>query len=595
VWLIENVAPFIVLLGVLVFFHELGHFLVGKWMGVRVLTFSIGFGPAIPGLSFRRGETLYRVNWFPLGGYVQFFGQDPEEELSLEDRRGSFLHAPLWRRFLIVLAGPVFNLVLPLLVFFPMFLSTGDALPARLGHVVEGGAAHAAGLQDGDVIVAIDGDRIHDWWAMERTVSRAGGRPLQVTVERAGVAQPPVTIVPEDVVVRNIEQLGWEDRRGRIMVSLQGNAPDVAVVPGSPAAAAGLQTFDRVVGVGDRHMGPRGFRELDRWLRARDGATVTLFVQPPLPAETHHPLRLLRAATALRRISLPVQVMADGTVSGITSLELVVARVQPNSPAARTLGLLPGDRLTHLNGQPLSSWHTLTEEFRANPQQEHRLRVERGPLTRFLGELWANRVPVAALLMGPLWPMVLDEARHAVAVAAGGTLDRPFRLAALGGPEGAPHYLFGASHDMRFVAPEPIPLERPLYYAFRRSLDETVEAYKITLMTVAGLFRGRVPMRELGGPLLIADLASQSMKRGWQEFLTLLVWLSINLGILNLLPIPVLDGGHLLLFSVEAVKRKPLSVRARNVATAVGFAMVLFIMLTAIWNDIARYWSAVFS
>jgi regulator of sigma E protease len=343
-------------------------------------------------------------------------------------------------------------------------------------------------------------------------------------------------------------------------------------------------------------MGPRGFSELFRALSAMDGATVTLWVREDLTesAAAEHPWRFLKAATWPRRATLPVRVQPDGSISGITSKEMVVARVQPDTPAMNTLGLLPGDRLTHLDGRPLNAWLELSQKLLADPTATFRLRFKRGALAHWVATRAGGENATLRALFGPAWLPIRLEAQTSVADSRAGTLERSFALARSGGVSAAPRYVFGAHNDIRLVAPDPIPLARPLSYALQRSVDETLEAYKITLMTVAGLFRGRIPMRELGGPLLIADLASQSMKQGWQEFLTLLVWLSINLGILNLLPIPVLDGGHLLLFTVEAIKRKPLSLRARQVASYIGLAVILLIMLTAMKNDIQRYWHAVF-
>ncbi len=595
-WIIDVLLPFILLLGILIFFHELGHFLVAKWMGVRVLTFAIGFGPAIPGLTRRRGETDYRVNWFPLGGYVQFHGDDPSEELTPEERRGAFTLAPLWRRFLIVLAGPVFNLVLPLLVLFPMFLFAAQALPARLGHVVDGGAAAEAGLREGDEITRIDGRRIRDWWEMERTIARSGGETLEVTVRRGGELVGPLAVTPEEVVVRRVEEINWEDRRGRIMVGLQTKAPEVLVRPESIAAQAGLLSGDRVVAVAGEPLGRRGYRELVRLLKLHDGETVELLVHRGPPAQTtaEHPGHLMRAVFSPITVRLPVHVQDDRTISGLDSVEMMVARVRPGSPAATDLGLVPGDRPTHLNGKTLSSWAELERRLLDTPEKPQQLTFMRGEPVFWLATAENGGRALLATLLGPAFAPVKLEAQRSVQASRAGGVERTFKLVSLRSPDGPPRMLFGARNDVTMLAPDPIRPARPLSYAWLRSIDETVEAYKIILMTVAGLLRGQVPMKELGGPLLIADLAGQSMQHGWREFLTLLVWLSINLGILNLLPIPVLDGGHLLLFTAEAIKRKPLSLRARQVASYIGLALILFIMLTAMKNDIERYWHSVF-
>ena len=141
---------FLLLLGGLIFFHELGHFLVAKLSGVRVLTFSIGFGPAL--LRKKYGDTEYKLAAVPLGGYVRMHGDEPDSVVPEDEREFAFNYKPLWKRTLIVLAGPVFNLILPVVVFFFMFLTHTQLYPAYIGAVTEGGPAWHAGLRAGDTV-----------------------------------------------------------------------------------------------------------------------------------------------------------------------------------------------------------------------------------------------------------------------------------------------------------------------------------------------------------------------------------------------------------------------------------------------------------
>src|SRR5438309_11401405 len=142
---IQKAGYFLLFLGVLVFVHELGHFLVAKWLNVKVLRFSIGFGPRIFG--FTRGETEYRISWIPLGGYVKMAGEQPYEELPPEEAKRGFLAQAPWKRALIVAAGPVFNLVFPVLVYFFVFLGAHETLSTRVGSVEPGLPAAEAHLQ----------------------------------------------------------------------------------------------------------------------------------------------------------------------------------------------------------------------------------------------------------------------------------------------------------------------------------------------------------------------------------------------------------------------------------------------------------------
>src|SRR3954463_16706061 len=148
----------VLLLGVLIFVHESGHFLVAKALGVKVLRFSIGFGPPI--VAFTRGDTEYRIAWFPLGGYVKMAGEQPYDELPPEEAQYGFLNQAPWKRGLIVAAGPVFNLVFPVLVLFVAFMLPHETPSTRVGSVVPGLPAAEANLQPGDRILAVGGQKV---------------------------------------------------------------------------------------------------------------------------------------------------------------------------------------------------------------------------------------------------------------------------------------------------------------------------------------------------------------------------------------------------------------------------------------------------
>ena len=146
--ILSNLAYALILLGVLVFVHEFGHFLVAKAAGVKVLRFSIGFGPRIFG--FQKGETEYRVAWLPLGGYVKMAGEQPNEELSPEEAKRGFLAQAPWKRMLIVAAGPGFNLLFPILLYFVVSLGVHERISTRIGSVEPGLPAAEAGLRPGE-------------------------------------------------------------------------------------------------------------------------------------------------------------------------------------------------------------------------------------------------------------------------------------------------------------------------------------------------------------------------------------------------------------------------------------------------------------
>ena len=185
-----SVVAAIVVLGVLIFVHELGHFIVAKLSGVRVLVFSLGFGPKICGV--RKGDTEYILSAIPLGGYVKMLGEsrgdeeDPEEELSPEEQKVSYAHKGPWRRMAIIVAGPLTNIFFAALVFTLVYLFGVPSLMPIVGEVNYEMPAFSAGFKSGDRIVSIDGRRIETWDELSATIRGSGGRELEIAYERNG-------------------------------------------------------------------------------------------------------------------------------------------------------------------------------------------------------------------------------------------------------------------------------------------------------------------------------------------------------------------------------------------------------------------------
>ena len=182
---LTTILATVVVLGVLIFVHELGHFLVAKFLKVRVEVFSLGFPPKL--LSKQIGETDYRISVVPLGGYVKLLGENPNDEVPPELLPYSFLHRPLWQRAAIVLAGPAFNFFFAVISLFLVFAFSGlHYVPTELGRVVEGSPAERAGLKPGDLILAVDGTPVKRWEELSQQIRGHGGQPLTLTVQRAG-------------------------------------------------------------------------------------------------------------------------------------------------------------------------------------------------------------------------------------------------------------------------------------------------------------------------------------------------------------------------------------------------------------------------
>lgn len=350
-----SLFAFIIVIGVLVFVHELGHFLTARACGVGVEVFSLGFGPKI--FKFKRGVTQYCISAIPLGGYVKMIGEEPGDAKTLDEKdlHLSFTHKSVGQRALIAAAGPAFNFLLAIVIFYLLYQTSGMymGLP-QVGQVVEDSAAMAAGIKKGDVIKEIDKIPVQSFEDISRIVSKNEGSPLVVLVEREGELRS-FTITPR----------AWEEKN----------------------------LF---------------------------GETVTRFV----------------------------------------------------------IGIIGTGETFH---------HPLT--------------------------------PVEAAV---------------------------------------------------------------------RAVSDTYGIVKLTLLSVVKTITGAVSADNLGGPIMIAKMAGDQARAGLEHFVWFIALISVNLGIINLFPIPILDGGHLLFLSIEAVKGSPVSARVREKMVQFGAAVLMTLMIFVFYNDIVK-------
>jgi regulator of sigma E protease len=203
--LLYYILPFVVVLGVMIFFHELGHFLVAKYFNVKVLQFALGFGPKI--VAKEIGETEYSIRYIPLGGFVKMLGEDVEEEESKkippEDEKRAFNKQHALKRIVIVVAGPVFNLLLALFLFCGMYIVSGDSImTAEVGQVLKDSPAERAGLKGGDIIISMDGQAVKKWGDIKGLIKNKAGKPVSMTVQRQGEVVN-LMITPEEAAGTN--------------------------------------------------------------------------------------------------------------------------------------------------------------------------------------------------------------------------------------------------------------------------------------------------------------------------------------------------------------------------------------------------------
>ncbi len=558
---------FVIMIGALVFFHELGHFVVAKLCGVKVLRFSIGFGPRIVG--FTRGETEYVIGMLPLGGYVLMLGHDfaDLENVTPEDRGRALMAKPIWQRSLVVLAGPVFNLILPAVIYFIFGLTQTVAAPALIGEVFDDTPAQSVGLRPGDTITAIDGEPVRYWHEMLGIISPAHDKPLPLTYERDGQSHT-VTITPEKKT--STDSLGLNVRTyGMIGIHLGAYGATLAIDRAdSPAQAAGLRSFDRIVAVNGAPI--KRYDELEARVRASKGAPLELVAMRPEPARAD--FGTFYSQQPLTVSVTPIQRDGELTI-GTTRAEMVLSEISPDSPAARA-GLQVGDRVISLNGKGFSSWGMLVGRIHNQINEAILARPKDDPAPLL--------IPFEVVVIRQGEPVTLTLTPNVQ------------RLDSKAQPDGYKIDI-GWGHVAHLIMPEeiPFPLGQRLMWSASNSVTETAGYVKMMFMALVRMAQGRVGMESVGGPILIGELAAKAGEAGIEPFLKMMALISINLAVFNLLPIPVLDGGQLTLFAMEAVKRGPLSFRVRQIAAYVGFALIVMIMILAFKNDLERNWDRI--
>lgn len=563
----------IILLGVLIVFHELGHFLFAKMLGVRVLVFSVGFGPKIFG--WKRGETEYRLSAIPLGGYVRMFGETLEEELSPEEKRGSFMHQPIWRKSLIAFAGPLFNFILPIILFFFLLVGTEQVLTPRVGTLVKGGVAESAGLRVGDLVTSVNGKAVTSFGEVADFIAHHPSVDVSLGVDRkasnGAIEKTTIMVRPESKTSNN--PLEKDQAVGRIGILPAVEKPLIVVSDHSPLKAAGLANFDEIVAIDGKpvsdattmnalllHLKPGQHLGV---LRAGKQIDVIVPAQLAMLGEAQPITVVNTEADKSQQPALQDQITATSALLndeynlararfGVSSANGAINTLQSGSLAAK-LGFTIGDRVVAIDGEKLLSVSQLQQAIVQDPFMTH-----------VLGVIKENGAPQVAVVTLP--KDVVDKMNLNSDLAN----------------------LFGIGTVQIFTMGETIERKVSAFEALKRASVQTLDIGLLTAKSLWMLVRMEVPASQIGGPIMLFDVAQQAAQKGLPYYIFIMCMLSVNLGLLNLLPIPALDGGHLLLFGIEAVQRKPLTSRTRTIATQIGIALLLAIMAIAVFNDLSR-------
>lgn len=554
------VAAFILFLGILIFVHELGHFMAAKYFNIKVLKFSLGFGP--PLFRYTKGETTYQVALLPLGGYVKMLGDAPGDEVEPEDQDRSFMTVPVYQRAIVAFAGPLMNLVFPIVCLFGYFVLGPTVISPVVGHVEVETAAERGGLLPGDRVVSIDGQRVWDFDQMAALVRSRPGQRLRFEVEREPTPGAAKVVVPLEITpdtVDGTDFFGDPVPQGRIGVvpARMGTRVGVDAAVGEQL---GFVTGDRVLSFAGAR--PTKMADLDHAVAAHAGQTVDVVLARPEALGAGDLLLAKREVPVTLRVAVPAGARTSADL-GLAAADVFVRFVEPDGPAARA-GLRSGDRVVAIDGRRVAMFYSFATA------------LERAELTP---------VKVTVSRRGERHELTIVNDKKTITHAT--TLkERPYYDAGLG--LGPPPRM---TNTLAWPTGGPVLTEVAsvsLWEAGKTGVERTVELVGGVMMGVAKLFTGGVSLKTIGGPVMLFQVAAEAVELGLGQYLQLLALISVNLGIMNLLPIPVLDGGHLVFCAIEAIKRRPVSLRVRELATIVGLVLLLVLIVVAFTNDVTR-------
>ncbi len=447
-----------IVLGIMILLHEFGHYAAAKYFGVRVEQFAIGFGKRL--IGFRRGETDYRINILPLGGYVKMSGENPMDTRT--DDPGEFLNHPRWQRFVIAIAGPAMNVLLAIAILTGVYMvhyeypASADG-PAIVGWVMHNTAAEKAGIQVGDKIVRVDDTANPTWEQVDVKAALSPNQPMHFSIERDGkVFQKDLT--PEPFGPNEYGSIGWVPKESSVALT--------SVEPNMPAQQAGMKVGDQIVTANGQ----------------------------PIPA--------LEALVELL------------TRTKDQALTLVVLR---SNSSTQGVGTQSTGAPTNANedGQKLT--------FTIKP------------------------------VLAPSGPS--GEMRYRIGIAS-----IPTKVVKLTFPE-----------------------------AFSHSLEDNKKSSFLILELLRKMAERKVSMRQVDGPIGIGSaVGAAAREEGWSPLLTITAAISLNLGIMNLLPIPILDGGVILLLIIESLMQKDISLAIKERIYQAAFVFLVLFAVMVIYNDIVK-------
>lgn len=540
-----DIIYFFLLIGPLIFVHELGHFIFAKLFNVKVLKFSLGFGKKLIGFKYR--ETEYQIAWFPLGGFVKMLGEDINDEILPEEWSRSFYAQPVWKRSIIVFAGPGMSLIFPFFLYFIAYLSINEISPAVVGGVLPESPAAQAGIEVGDTILEIEGEKIYSFSDLQNIVQSNPSRPLKFKIKKRDGRIIEKVIIPNRTkmyypfnIYEEIGQIGIYNAFPSATIGISD--------PLSPAYKAGLRTFDKVISINGEKI--KNFYQLEEYLNKYKGENklVTLVLRP---TKLNINFATFYVYEPKEFLLIP-EFKGKKLYTGIEDSSLYISFVRTSSPCD-IAGVKYGDKIISWDKRPIKNWNELEQFRREEPEKEHIIKVNR------LGNELSFKVKQTL-------KKETDQ------------YGQEYR-----------YYELGITNFTTFIPIDPIPNPNRFTRALKEAWQSMKEVTHFMVIGIGLLLKGEVSPKTVGGPIMIFDLAGTAGREGTISFLWMMALISINLGIINLLPIPLLDGGHLFLFLIEAIRRKNLSPKTREIVSMVGMIILIAIMIFVFSNDIQRY------
>lgn len=525
----SNIVPFVLLLGILVFVHEFGHFIVARWCGVRVEVFSLGFGKKI--LSFKRGDTTYCLSLIPFGGYVKMFGEQGGDVVPEDQRHVSYTHKSVWRRIAIVLAGPLMNLLFAIIVFSGISYFGEETRAARIAEVQAGSVAEKSGLKAHDKIISVNGKSVRSYEEFQIALNQKQGQETNLVVQQDNESER--TLTAPVISIKNPNIFSTESMIGQVEGILPyAKGSLIAVKPDSLAHRIGFRTGDEIIKI--------------------DGTKATTWASLSVLANgKSHEVILASNKT----IQIESQKLSENLESfGIEEPDLYLDQVVADSPAFKA-DIMAHGKITAINSEPIKSWDQVLNTIKSYDGKD---------------AISITVLRDGAELVKKVTPQVTSQ------MTPQGKEDR--------------RYTIGIVPMVNYTNPEVVKVaEDSIFAALVKGTKRSYDISAMTLISFVRMFQGEVSHKNIGGMISIGKAAKDSYAMGVQPFFITMGILSISLFILNLLPVPVLDGGHLVFYTIEVIKGSPLSLRKVEIAHQVGFALLMGLMVLALFNDFTKF------